>query len=74
MHSTAKIRIFLKLRKNSVVGFLFQYYVLCLKTKNLAFNKNHYNKFVFTLDSKYSKQNSLLKWLKTILHLKWRLS
>ena len=59
------LRIFIKYKNGLVVDFILLH--LCLKTKNLAFNKKKFSKFVVGCDSKYLKPIIILKSLKMIL-------
>ena len=62
------INVFKECRYDSMAGFVLLH--LCVKTENLAFNKNQFNTLVFAFDLKCSKPNNLSKLLKIILHLK----
>ena len=60
--------ILIECKNDSIAGFVLLH--LCLKTENLAFNKNQFSTFVFGFDTKCLQPDNLLKLFKIISHLK----
>ena len=56
--------ILVECRNDSIVGFALLH--LCLKTKNLVFNKKQFSTFVFAFELKCSRPNKILKSFRNI--------
>ena len=60
--------IIVECRNDLMAGFELLH--LCMKTKNLAFDKKQFSTLVFAFDSKFSKINNLLKSFKIFFPFK----